>query len=175
LSSNPLKSVRLFALCSAALLPLCGCGFSPLYAQSGDTSVAQQLNTVNVANIPDRPGQLLRQDLETQLHIAGAPTTELYSLTVNYATSAIAVGEQEDTSYTEQRFNATAHWTLAPIGNPSHPLATGQAAIGNSANIIDQQYFALTLETDTINEQLANSIASQITTQVAAYFKSHPG
>jgi LPS-assembly lipoprotein len=167
----------LSGLWGLALLPLCGCGFTPLYGggQDGGTSVAAQLDTVNVANIPERTGQMLRLALETQLHAAGAPSTELYSLSVNYSLGGADVGEQEDTSYTRERFTGTAHWTLTPIGAPSKPLATGQASTEDAANIIDQQYFALTLETDTVNQQVANVIASQITTQVAAYFKTHPG
>jgi LPS-assembly lipoprotein len=157
------------------LLPLCGCGFTPLYGQSGSSSVAAQLDTVQVANIPERPGQMLRLALETQLHAAGAPSTELYNLSVSYGLGGTAVGEQADTSYTRERYTGTAHWTLTPIGSPTTTLASGQASTEDAANIIDQQYFALTLETDTVNQQVANVIAAQITIQVAAYFKAHPG
>jgi LPS-assembly lipoprotein len=171
-----LSSSRNLLLSGFLLLPLCGCGFTPLYGGQDDgTSVASQLDTVQVANIPDRPGQMLRLALETQLHAAGAPTTELYNLTVSYSLGDVDIGEQEDTSYTRQRSTGAAHWTLTPIGTPSKPLASGQATTEDAANIIDQQYFALTLETDTVNQQVANVIASQITTQVAAYFKTHPG
>ena len=156
------------------MLPLAGCGFSPLYSQSGDTSVAQQLDTVAVGNIPERTGQMLRLSLESQLHAAGAPTGQLYSLNVVYSIGVAGIGVQQDTSVTRNRFNATAKWSLAPIGNPGTPLATGFASTEDAANIIDQQYFALTLETDTVDQQLANEIAAQITAQVAAYFKTHP-
>jgi LPS-assembly lipoprotein len=155
-------------------LALAGCGFTPLYGDNGSTSVAAKLDTVTVANIPERPGQMLRLSLETQLHTAGAPTTELYNLSVNYNIGATAIGEQEDTSFTRNRFTATANWTLTPIGNPTAPIATGAASTEDAENIIDQQYFALQLEGDTINQQLADIIAAQITSQVAAYFKTHP-
>jgi LPS-assembly lipoprotein len=157
-----------------ALLALAGCGFTPLYGQSGDSSVAAKLDTVTVANIPARPGQMLRLSLETQLHTAGAPTTELYNLSVNYNIGANGIGVQEDSSVTRNRFTATANWTLTPIGNPTAPLATGAVSSEDAENIIDQQYFALQLEGDTINQQLADIIAAQITSEVAAYFKTHP-
>jgi len=157
-----------------ALLALPGCGFTPLYGESGNTSVAQQLDLINVANIPERTGQLLRMSLETQLHTAGAPTEELYSLSVSYSISNSAIGVQEDTSATRNRFSADASWVLTPIGNPAAPLTHGQATTEDAENIIDQQYFAVTLENDTINQQLADQLAAQITTQIAAYFKSHP-
>lgn len=155
-------------------LPLAGCGFTPLYGDSGNTTVTQKLDNVEVENIPERTGQMLRLSLETQLHTAGAPAAQLYALTVNYSIGVNGIGVEEDTATTRNRYIATATWTLAPIGRPSAPLTTGQASSQDAENIIDQQYFAQILETDTVNQQLADIIAAQITTQVAAYFKTHP-
>ena len=67
-----------------AVLPVGGCGFTPLYGQSGNSTVAAKLDTIEVQNIPERTGQMLRLALETQLHADGAPTEQLYSLTVGY-------------------------------------------------------------------------------------------
>ncbi len=169
-----MSSSRNSLFAALALLPLCGCGFTPLYGQSGNTTVAEQLDLVDVANIPDRPGQLLRLSLETQLHTAGAPGAELYSLNVTYNIGTAAIGIQSDTSATRNRFDATANWVLTPIGSPGTALAKGNASTEDAANIIDQQYFALTQETETINQQLADQLAAQITTQLATYFKTHP-
>jgi LPS-assembly lipoprotein len=170
--SSILSSSRSLAL--VGLAALCGCGFSPLYAQGGDsTPVAARLDTVEVANIPERTGQLLRQSLQTQLHTAGAPGEQDYQLSVSYAIDNAQIGEQADSSFTRQRFTARATWKLAPIGDPAHPLATGQATTEDALNVIDQQYFAEKLETDTVDRQLANEIAARITTQLAVYFKTH--
>jgi LPS-assembly lipoprotein len=166
LSSSPLKLLAL-------LLALSGCGFTPLYG-GGDGGVAQQLDLVNVANIPERTGQMLRMSLQTQLHTAGEPAAELYSLAVSYSIAGTAIGIQEDSSATRTRYVANARWVLTPIGNPRAPLVQGAASTEDAANVIDQQYFAVTLENDTINQQLADEIAAQITAQVAAYFKAHP-
>jgi LPS-assembly lipoprotein len=127
-----------------------------------------------VQNIPERSGQMLRLALETNLHAAGAPTEQLYSLAVSYGLGATNVGEQQDSSFTRQRFTGTAHWTLSPVGTPGKPLAQGNVTTENALNIIDQQYFALQLETTTVQQQIANQLAAQITNQVAVYFKTHP-
>ncbi len=156
------------------MLALAGCGFTPLYGQGGRAGVAQRLDTVAVGNIPERTGQMLRESLETQLHTAGAPDRELYSLTVNYTIGTAGIGVQQDTATTRNRMTATASWVLTPIGGGA-PLATGTATTENAANVVDQQYFALTLETGTVDKQLAETIAAQITSQVAAYFDTHPG
>ncbi len=160
-----------------ALLSLVGslsaCGFTPLYGDNGN-NVQQQMNEVAVGIIPNRPGQILRQSLQDQLQLAGAPTQELYLLSVSYSINVQAIGIQQDTSASRQRFTATATWSLAPIGNPGTPLTRGLASTEDALNIIDQQYFAITLESNTINQQLADEIATQISAQVAAYFKTHP-
>jgi LPS-assembly lipoprotein len=163
-------------LAGAALLALSGCGFSPLYGNGPDsTPVAQQLDQVQIANIPERTGQLLRESLEAQFQAAGAPTVQRYTLNVSYSIAQQSVGIQADTSITRARYVATAAWTLTPIGTPQQPLTTGQATTEDALNIIDGQYFAQELENNTVNQQLADEIAAQITAQVAAYFKTHPG
>jgi LPS-assembly lipoprotein len=172
LSSN--RNLKALALL-ASLASLTGCGFTPLYGDnSSDSNVEQKMGEVSVGIIPDRTGQLLRQALQDQLQIAGSPTQERYQLSVSYAILTQATGIQQDTSATRQRFTASASWALAPIGNPQNPLAKGLASTEDALNIIDQQYFQITLETNTVNQQLANEIATQISAQVAAYFKTHP-
>ncbi len=157
------------------LLALAGCGFTPLYGDNGSNPpVAAQLDTVEVQNIPERTGQLLRQSLQDQLYIAGAPTVQRYMLNVNYNIGQQGIGIQQDTAVTRNRFIATAKWSLAPVGSPDAPLVSGQASTEDAANVIDQQYFALTLETSTIDQQLADEIAAQISAQLAVYFKNHP-
>ncbi len=156
----------------ALLLALTGCGFTPLYG--GQADVSQQLEEVQVANIPERTGQMLRLSLQDQLQRDGAATVQRYVLNVSYGIGVQAIGVQEDTAATRNRFIANASWKLSPIGTPNAPLAKGQASTEDAANVIDQQYFALTLETTTIDQQLADEIAAQIAAQVAVYFKTHP-
>jgi LPS-assembly lipoprotein len=160
--------------CLTALLALSGCGFAPLYGGGGAADVARQMDEVQVADIPERPGQMLRLSLQDQLQLAGAPVVQRYVLTVNYGIVSQGIGIQQDTASTRNRFVADASWTLSPIGDPAAKLASGQASTEDAENVIDQQYFAVTLETDTINQQLADEIAGQIAQQVAVYFKTHP-
>ncbi len=167
------RSPDLLALCAA--LALTGCGFTPMYGDTATSDIPAQLDTIAVQNIPARPGQMLRDALQDQLYTAGTPTQELYSLHVSYNINTVGTGIQQDSSTTYDRSTATANWTLTPIGDPKKNLAKGQAISVNAANVIDQQYFAITLETTTVNQQLADDIAQQIDTQLAAYFKSHPG
>jgi LPS-assembly lipoprotein len=158
----------------AALLALAGCGFTPLYGGNAGGDASAQLNQVAVSNIPERPGQMLRISLQTQLHASGAPVTEIYALNVNYNLVTTDLGVLEDSATTRSRVEATASWSLSPIGNPGQPLVTGSAIAVDAANIIDSQYFALDLQNDTINQHLADTVAAQITSQLAVWFRNHP-
>ncbi len=158
----------------AALLILAGCGFSPLYGGGAGGETSAQLGQIAVSNIPERPGQMLRISLQTQLHAGGAPVTEIYALNVNYSIATTDLGVLQDTATTRFQLTATAKWTLTPIGDPQHPLASGTATGMDAGNIIDQQYFAVDMETDTMNQHLADTIAAQITSELAAWFHAHP-
>jgi LPS-assembly lipoprotein len=162
------------ALSLLALSFLAGCGFTPLYGGGGDDSVAAQLEQIRVQNIPERQGQVLHDTLQDDLQRDGAPVTQLYTLSVSYNVDQQSIGIQQDTSSTRTRFVVTADWALAPIGQPDSPLVKGKASTEDAENTIDNQYFASELEGDTINQQLADEIAAQITSQVAVYFKTHP-
>lgn len=156
-----------------AVLGLAGCGFTPLYGQSGDDGVAQKLDLVSVANIPERSGQMLRLALESALHAAGAPVAEDYALSVSYSVAQSSIGLEADTASTRTRFTGTATFVLTPIGDPHRILVRGSSTAEDALNVVDQQYFASTLETDTVNQQLADELSAQITAQLAAYFKVH--
>lgn len=158
-----------------AALALSGCGFTPLYGGQRGENASAALETVQVQNIPERPGQLLRLALQQDLYRNGQPVQTLYLLSVSYGISETLEGVQEDSSTTRGRYVATAQWRLSPIGQPSQTLASGNATAMDALNIIDQQYFASTLETQTVNQQLANEISAQITTQLVTWFRAHPG
>lgn len=167
MSSNPLKFLPLLALA--------GCGFTPLYGGALGDAASARLDTVAVQNIPERNGQLLRESLQTDLYATGAPVAEHYTLTVSYAVGYNFVGILSDSASTRTRYNATAMWRLSPVGQPGITLAQGTAQAMNAQNIIDQQYFAADIQMGTINQQFADELASNITTQLAAWFRAHPG
>lgn len=158
-----------------SLLALAGCGFTPVYGGSHGKAASAALDTVKIQNIPDRPGQLLRQALQADFYRNGAPVQELYLLSVSYSINQTGQGIQADSSTTRSRYNAVASWRLSPIGNPSQTLTSGSATAIGALNIIDQQYFAVNLENQTINQELANQIAAQVTSQLAIWFAAHPG
>lgn len=163
------KSIAAFAL-----LALSGCGFTPLYGGRQGTTASATLETVQVQNIPNRTGQILRQTLQQDFYRNGQPVQALYLLSVDYDITQTDEGVQEDSSTTRTRFTAAAHWRLSPIGQPGQTLLAGNAIATDALNILDQQYFAANLETQALNQPLAQEVSAQITAQLVAWFRAHP-
>lgn len=157
-----------------ALLTLSSCGFTPLYGGPHGRVATNALETVQVQNMPERAGQMVRLKLQQDFYRNGPPVQALYTLTVYYWATSTLEGIQQDSSSTRERFTGTAVWVLSPIGSPDQVLVKGNATAMDALNIIDQQYFSMNLETSTVNQQLADEISEQITTQLAAWFHTHP-
>jgi LPS-assembly lipoprotein len=155
---------------------LAGCGFHPVYApSSGATpSVAAQLDEIQIGLIPNRSGQLLHEALEADLRRAGAPVFFRYHLHVNYGISAQVIGLQPDSSSSRTRLFANASCQLTKAGEPSQVVTKGSASTMDAVNVVDNQYFALSLSNDQAHHQLARAIAEQITLELATYFNAHP-
>jgi LPS-assembly lipoprotein len=169
-----LLSNRLKVLGFLALGALSGCGFAPLYGGAAGGQTSARLDEVYVPVIPDRTGQVLRESLETRLSQGSGPTEQLYQLSVRYTVNQENAGIQADSASTRTRIIGTANWQLTPIGDPAHVLLKGTSTAMNAQDIVNEQYFAVTLGKEAIDRQLADDLSAQITDQLAAWFRAHP-
>jgi LPS-assembly lipoprotein len=171
---TPAKLPRRAFLAVGAGAALAGCGFQPVYmtTASGQPGPAQrELAAINVSLIPDRPGMLLRQALQTEFEGAGDITAQRYNLAVSYWITGTALGMQSDATTTRVRLVGHATWTLT-AQDPGHTsLTSGSARAADAENVLDSQYFAADLENETIQKRLAVALADQIALQLAAYFR----
>lgn len=150
---------------------LAGCGFHPVYeARSAkDTPAQAVLGTIEIPLMPDRSGQLVRQELQARLD-RGDGLAKKYELAVNFSLAADAIGIQQDSSVTRLRMVGTAAWSLRSLA-PARPLITsGLARSLDGVNILDQQYFESDLAGETATRRIAAAIADQIALQLGAYF-----
>lgn len=151
-----------------------GCGFHPLYAPAagGAPGPAQaELAAVWVPVIPERSGQLLRQALQQRLEGVGTSTAKRYELAVSFALAADSLAVRPDSTASRVRIIGTAPWTLSTVALTKQVLTNGQARAVDGYNILNQQYFAAELENETITTRVADTIADQIVTQLAIYFR----
>ena len=170
--TSRLQRRHLLALgCGAALS---GCGFQPLYmptASGGGGAAQRELAAVQVALIPDRPGQLLRQALQDRLEMGASGSVRRYDLTVGYWIAGEGIAVQSDNIATRIRAIGNADWTLVAQDAGRTRLTGGFARAIDALNVIDEQYFGADLENETLQRRLAQALAEQITTQLAIYFR----
>lgn len=153
---------------------LTACGFQPVYmpTASGQPGPAQRnLAAIHVNLLGDRPGMLLRQALQERFEGAGGVTPSRYDLTINYWIAGEAQGIQPDTTVTRARVTGTANWVLTAQDPARTRLTDGSAHAVDAMNQFDSQIFAIDLENQTIYKRLAETIADQISLQLAAYFR----
>ena len=155
-------------------LALSGCGFQPVYmpTATGKAGVAQrELAAIHVNLIPDRPGQELRQALQDRLELAGGDVKRRYDLQVGFSVSGEGIAVLNDNNATRVRLIGTAIWTLTAQDSGKTKLSSGFAKAVDAMNILDSQYFALDLENEAVQKRIAETLADQITMQLAAFFR----
>jgi LPS-assembly lipoprotein len=167
-----LQRRRVLALGVGAALS--GCGFQPIYmpTASGNAGVAQrELAAIQVALIPDRPGQLLRQALQDRLEMGGSGVAHRYDLTVGFGISGEGIAIQQDNVATRVRLVGNASWVLVAQDPGRTTLSNGSARAVDAINIFDTQYFAADLGSEAAQRRLAEALANQITNQLAIFFR----
>jgi LPS-assembly lipoprotein len=163
---------RLLTLGAAGALA--GCGFQPVYmpTASGRAGPAQrELAAIAVKLLPDRPGQLLRQDLQERLGSDSGEVPQRYSLAVSFSIAGEGIGIQPDNAATRVRLIGTATWTLSAQDPAQTRVTSGSARAMDDFNILDQQYFAADLENEQVQRRLAAALADQIAMQLAVFFR----
>lgn len=152
-------------LASLALTLLSACGFKPLYADGGAGQVASAMREIQVAPIPDRAGQLLRDGLERQFTASGAPK---YQLVVTLEESIEGFGIRQDESTTRERVSLVARYALID-------LATNQAVFQDLARSdvgvdkVSSEYATIVAER-AADRRNADQLVRQITNRLAQHF-----
>ncbi|GAA08033.1 LPS assembly lipoprotein LptE [Acetobacter tropicalis] len=166
----PLTALPLLVLPAA----LSGCGFQPLYGeQKGETTPEVELKRVYVANIPERSGQQLRLALQQNMAGDGPEDPDGYTLIVQPSFGQESIDIHSDNTSGRVRMNAHAHWQLLTVEQYPKLLAQGDASTMDGYTSTYEQYFAQTLNSETAIGRVAQTLAEQVTQQVATWFRTH--
>jgi LPS-assembly lipoprotein len=158
----------------AVLLPLAlgACGFQPLYGAANESAVAQ-LPDIFVQPIGERSGQELRLALQQRLAGSSDAQPQGFTLAVYPQISQEAVGIHGDNTSGRNRVVGRAHWVLYSVSPAPAVVSQGDARIVDGFNVINEQYFAASIASETTQQRVANNLADTITTQLATWFTSH--
>jgi len=145
-----------------------GCGFHPLYGDSGDTTQnAEKLAAIYVDPIPERLGYELRNTLIDLFDSSGRPSEDSYRLHVTLTQKSQGVAVQNDAAIT--RFNDTLTVTYV-LSDMKGTVITQGSETGLSAyNVVESPYATLTAQRDA-DTRSAEDIAYRIRTDLAVFF-----
>lgn len=167
---NAAEQTARFSLIAAALLLLSACGWHTVYGahNSDDNSVvATQLNQISIENIPDRKGQILRNDLIDLMYGKGRPSQPLYTLSTKIRSTEEDVGQLQDATSTLTLMNMYADYDLKlPNGTV---VLHGTAHSVTSFGKLNDEYGTLAAREDAISRTL-NEVSEQMLTRISMYF-----
>lgn len=151
---------RHFLLTAGASL-LGACGFSPIYGDGSPARAAQ--GRISVDQIGGRLGFELKKRLSSRL---GAPTdvTHRLNVTVNVESTALAISSENE--ITRYSLTGTAQYRLINLTTNSTSKSGNVRAFASYSATAST--FATSAASVDANERLANSLAEQIATRIAA-------
>lgn len=174
MSSSDRKGVlsRRRILIGLGALPLAGC-IRPMYGPAASTggSTANELRAIDIAPIRDRFGHYLGEDLRFALH-GGDPASQWkYRLEVTVTRSVVTpivdteTGRADVATMRAEAFFKLMRYEGGPI------LVDGRATGSSSYDRLTQRYAGLRAGVDS-EKRIAETIADQIRTRLAAYFST---
>lgn len=153
------------------ILLLGACGFTPLYADKDESSVQEKLDQIDIAVIPDRSGQFLRNELIDRFYKNGYPTAPHYRLEVAPINEQILDFDiTQEAEATRQQIKLTTTMRLIDTKTKKVILRRNITAI-TSNNILESEFSTLITE-QSAREAALNDIARQIERQLALHFRA---
>jgi LPS-assembly lipoprotein len=154
---------------------LSACGFHPLYQSSSSEeshAVAPQLAAVRVDTIPDRQGQILRNELIDRLNPGGEPVDSAYELVVTYSEVQADLGLSNDAVTTRGQLTIAANYRL--LDRKTNKVISAASTQAVTAYNIQNSEFATQLSHDDAENRALRQVADDITTALSIYFESPP-
>ncbi len=155
-----------------SVITLAACGYSPMYGQQGTRDYGQEdfLAYTEIANIPNREGQMLRNMLIDRFYRSGRPVNPAYRLEVaNLKENRSDLDITKDSDATRGQLKIEADLLLAD-------KVTGEILINRrirsiaSYNILGSEFTNRVSEENT-RQNVLTDMARQIELQTSLYFK----
>lgn len=145
---------------------LSACGFTPVY---GDKSLDHRLQSIDIALIPNREGQIIRNHLIDTLYRHGQTTSPIYKLSVSTITeNTVEIGIDKDDEASRAQLRLSTIMRLYTKDNNKLVLErTVRSTTGY--NILAGQFTTYITEQDARDQGLKD-LADQIVTQLEIHF-----
>ena len=150
----------------AAVPGLYGCGFTPLHGEASRAS-EKALNGFEVELIPDRIGQLLRNELLERFRPRGIPGGDRFSLSVTVNEYIKKLGIRIDETATRANLILRAGYAVS-ARTDGRILIRGTAQSVNSYNILGS-HFATLVARKNARERAVREVADDIREQISIW------
>jgi LPS-assembly lipoprotein len=167
-----LALLTLSGILGGVLGGLSGCGFQPLYkAEPGAKQAAsvQRMAAIDIPPIPNRSGQILRNELRDRLVPRGWSARSLYRLDVSLEESQVDVAILRDATSTISRYTADVKWVLTDLGTDA-PILRGTNRRITSFPIAASEFASLEAEKDARDRALAQ-LAEDVRLRLGLFFE----
>ena len=162
------------ALC-LALAALAGCGFRPLYGESGGREVRAELARVEVAPIAGALGPELAESLEQALAPRGrGDGGARFHLGVALSQGSTPLITERDTKVRRYDFLLSARYTLSEAGTGT-VLESGEVRSVTSYNVIESADYATLVAEQSAGRQAAREVSREIIDRLSLYFHGTRG
>lgn len=164
---KPGRRAVLLGLAGLAGPALAGCGFQPLYGRYGTDgpAVHEALSQIRVGIIPDREGQILRNELLSRLNPGGRPQDPRFRLEVALREDKENIGLTAIDTITRVNLILRARFVLTGVED-DRPLLRDQVTAIAGFEVLDDEVATLASEIDARRRALVQ-IAEQIRRQLA--------
>ena len=161
-----MSSRSVFAVLAA--LWLCACGFQPMYGTLAAPAAVDK--PIDIANIPNRDGQYLRNLLIDRLTPRGSAEKPVYRLTVTpLARETVNIGVRRDASATRGQMQISGRMTLTDIESGKTLLERDLKIVG-AYDLLDNQLATLVTRQNVI-DNILQEMAADVVTQLDLYFR----
>lgn len=144
-----------------------GCGFQPMYGSAGvgGADAWAKLAAVEISNIPERPGQKLRNALVDRMHSNGAATAA-YRLDVSYSAAEQKIAVSKDASAERYQLVFRAPYRLVDKAS-GKTLLNATARTNVVYDSLEEQFGLLASRENSFDRAVAE-VSEEIALRVAA-------
>jgi LPS-assembly lipoprotein len=156
-----------------ASIVLGACGFSPMYGNlntNARTAVEAKLAQIDIARIPEREGQILRNKLVERLYGGTNKTIRTYTLHVapiREKRTELDITEDADTTRAQLRLSTTMRLKRA---GKEETMLTRDITATTSFNVLASQ-FTTRVSEQNARQNAIQTLAERIERQLALYFQ----
>lgn len=151
---------------------LAGCGFQPLYGEHTRSIASAESAQISVAPIPERVGQIIRNELLDRLNPRGEPQRPKYRLDATVQEQREGLAFQRDQTVTRFNLTVSATYSLSESGS-GKVLVRGQARTIASYNVVQSEFANVVAERDA-ETRAAKEVGEEISLRIGVFLSAKP-